>query len=153
MWSRARGDRFLGTSERARVQGSHCVYIVLPLSLSLSVSSTAWLLHTPSTLFCLPLKRGLFHLSSMDFHWPVFLSVFITPLIALLWHPPNRHPPTPNSIWVTFALLCQSSCRSHSSLQPWEYESLRLEWKIRQRIIYLCCKLTRFNEQLIKINQ
>lgn len=160
MWSSARQDHFFrNVGEGPRLGQPLCLHsftsVYLFPSLSLSFSHPLCL-HIPTshatsppphTLFCLPLKGGLFHLSSMDFHWPVFLSLFITPLIAHLWHPPL------SPIWLTFALLCQSSGRSHFSLKPAEYESLRLQWKIRQRIIYLCCKLTRFNEELIKINQ
>lgn len=160
MWSRARQDHFFrNVGEGPRLGQPLCLHsftsVYLFPSLSLSFSHPLCL-HIPTShatspphthsFVCL-WKGDCFTSPPWTFTDLFFFPFFITPLIAHLWHPPL------SPIWLTFALLCQSSGRSHFSLKPAEYESLRLQWKIRQRIIYLCCKLTRFNEELIKINQ
>lgn len=143
------GSFFKNVREGPRLGQPLCLHSFTSVSLSLSPSFLSSTVPPPYPLHTLlsdsqigtvsPLLHGL---SLTCFSFPFYYSTHC-PFVA--------SPLSP--IWVTFALLCQSSCRSHSSLKPGEYESLRLEWKIRQRIIYLCCKLTRFNEQLIKINQ
>lgn len=144
------GSFFRNVREGPRLGQPLCLHSFTSVSLSLSPAfSHPLCLHTPLHTLLSASQRGtvspLLHgLSLTCFSFSFYYSTHC-PFVA--------SPPSSSPIWVTFALHCQSSCRSHSSLKPGEYESLRLEWKIRQRIIYLCCKLTRFNEQLIKINQ
>lgn len=118
-----------------------------------------WCLHS-SLLLLLERKSASPFLTLADF--TASFPPLALPFLSLSHFFSTGFSSPPNScciplchIWREFVLVLSLSVSLSYFPAPVSHqqESLRSKWKIRQRIIYLFCKLTRFNELLIKINQ